>query len=237
LAFLPPGPGAESVDTERYFASYSTDGRWIGVTRLRFEPEEAAAVFAEVTALSPGAPTNWRTPRRELADALCLVGCRPFEPPTFTALAIDTEPPPQTEGVDVLPVTSFEEHLIGLEILIAAADWPEERVATRRAEAAERFERRQSRPGGEWLAYLDGEPVAWGAATASRHGLLLDGAATRPEARGRGCYRALVRARWDDAVARGTPGLVVEAWEMSRPILERCGFERICVVHEVETGP
>ena len=38
-------------------------------------------------------------------------------------------------------------------------------------------------------------------------------------------YRALVRARWDDAVAAGQPALVVHAGAMSRPILERLGFQ------------
>jgi hypothetical protein len=46
-------------------------------------------------------------------------------------------------------------------------------------------------------------------------------------ARGRGAYRGLVRARWDDAAARGTPVLLVFGGPMSRPILERTGFERI----------
>jgi GNAT superfamily N-acetyltransferase len=225
------------VDDGRFFAAYSTEGRWMGVSRLRFEPGDAAGVFAEVQALSPGAPTGWTTPRKELADALCAVGCRAFEPPTFATLATDREPPPAPDGVEVVPVTTFEEHLAGLEILIAASDWPEDKVAARRAEAAGRFERRRSRPGGEWLAYLNGEPASWGAATASPRGLLLDGAATRPDARGRGCYRALLRARWEDAVRRGTPGLVVEAWEMSRPILERAGFERVCTMYELESGP
>ena len=46
-------------------------------------------------------------------------------------------------------------------------------------------------------------------------------------ARGRGAYRAVVRARWDAAVARGTPALAVGAGPMSRPILERLGFEQV----------
>jgi hypothetical protein len=46
-------------------------------------------------------------------------------------------------------------------------------------------------------------------------------------ARGRGAYRALVRARWDDAVAAGQPALVVHAGAMSRPILERLGFQAV----------
>ena len=43
--------------------------------------------------------------------------------------------------------------------------------------------------------------------------------------RGRGIYRALVRARWDDAVACGTPALTVLAGRLSGPILEKLGFE------------
>jgi predicted GNAT superfamily acetyltransferase len=49
-------------------------------------------------------------------------------------------------------------------------------------------------------------------------------------ARGRGVYRALVRARWDVAVARGTPALVVQAGTMSQPILERLGFRTVCTI-------
>jgi hypothetical protein len=43
-------------------------------------------------------------------------------------------------------------------------------------------------------------------------------------------YRSLVRARWDYAVERGTPALTVQAGRMSRPILERLGFELITPV-------
>ena len=45
------------------------------------------------------------------------------------------------------------------------------------------------------------------------------------------------RARWDEAAARGTPALVVQAQETSRPILERCGFEVVCTMYEVEHDP
>jgi predicted acetyltransferase len=51
-----------------------------------------------------------------------------------------------------------------------------------------------------------------------------------PEARGRGAYRALVAARWRDAVERGTPLLVTQAGRMSQPILERIGFRRVCEI-------
>jgi len=66
-------------------------------------------------------------------------------------------------------------------------------------------------------------------------GVALMGGAVLPEARGRGLYRALVRARWDDAVERGTPALAVMANpDTSYPILRRLGFEDVCVVRRLE---
>ena len=48
---------------------------------------------------------------------------------------------------------------------------------------------------------------------------------TRPDR-----HRALIRARWD-ALALGTAGLITQGGSMSRPILERLGFERVGEVH------
>jgi predicted GNAT superfamily acetyltransferase len=54
-------------------------------------------------------------------------------------------------------------------------------------------------------------------------------------ARGRGVYRALVRPRWDDAVARGTPALITEANPgTSYPILKRVGFVDVCTIRRLE---
>ncbi len=61
----------------------------------------------------------------------------------------------------------------------------------------------------------------------------LTGGATLPEARRRGAYSALVRARSDAAVAAGTPVLVTQASELSRPILERLGFRAVGPVVEL----
>jgi hypothetical protein len=90
-----------------------------------------------------------------------------------------------------------------------------------------------------YLAYVDGRPVARGTAAFSEHGVTLFGGATLPEARGRGAYRALVAARWDDAVAAGKPALVTQAGAMSRPILLRLGFREVCEIRILldELGP
>jgi predicted N-acetyltransferase YhbS len=51
---------------------------------------------------------------------------------------------------------------------------------------------------------------------------------TLPSFRGLGIYRALVRARWDDAVRLGAGALVVIAnVETSYPILESLGFRAV----------
>ena len=42
--------------------------------------------------------------------------------------------------------------------------------------------------------------------------------------------RALVAARWRDAVVRGVPVLVTQAGAMSRPILQRLGFREVCEI-------
>ena len=75
-----------------------------------------------------------------------------------------------------------------------------------------------------FVGLLDGEIVGTAAAIFGANAVYLVGGSTRSDARGRGVYRALVRARWDAAVARGTPALTMSAGRMSRPILERLGF-------------
>ena len=81
-----------------------------------------------------------------------------------------------------------------------------------------------------YVAYIGGKAVGRATGSFSEYGVTLFGGSVLPEARGRGAYRALVRARWDDAVARGTPLAVADAGSMSRPILARLGFREICTI-------
>jgi predicted GNAT superfamily acetyltransferase len=69
----------------------------------------------------------------------------------------------------------------------------------------------------------------------SDRGVFLIAGSTVPWARGRGLYRALVRARWDYAVERGTPALVTQSVpDTSYPILKKLGFVDVCDVQRVE---
>jgi GNAT superfamily N-acetyltransferase len=237
-AYLDPS-GAEIVDDDRYFAAIVAGGKYVNIFRPSFDPRDAADVLAEVRALAPSAIGSWQTDSRELADALVAAGARRPAPPLepeFTALATDTAPP-AVDGIDVRRIESFEDYLVGLEIALTAEQYTDDVRARRREEAEAQWERRKSGPAMEWLASIDGEPVAHARAYPGPRGFLLDGGATAPSARGRGAYRALIAARWDEAAARGTPALVVQAGEMSRPILERCGFEVVCTMYEVEHEP
>lgn len=237
-AYLEPS-GARVVDTERYFAAIVGGGKYVNVCRLHVDPADAADVLGEVRALAPSAVGSWQTDSAPLADALVAAGARLPGPPLdakFTALATSTAPPP-VPGVDVRRIDTLDDYLLGLEIALTAEQYTDEVRAERRREAKAVYERRSSGPSMEWLASIDGEPVAHGRAFPGPRGLLLDGAATLPSARGRGAYRALIAARWEEAVARGTPALVVQAAETSRPILERCGFETVCTMYEVEHDP
>jgi GNAT superfamily N-acetyltransferase len=80
-------------------------------------------------------------------------------------------------------------------------------------------------------AAIDGRIVAGAYAAFGMAGINLFGASVAPEARGRGVYGSLVLARWDLAVARGTPALTVQAGRMSRPLCERMGFAFVEAVH------
>jgi hypothetical protein len=79
-----------------------------------------------------------------------------------------------------------------------------------------------------FIARLDGEPISTAQLVWLLNGLpYLGGATTLRHARGHGAFRALVRARWDDAVARDMPILLVQAGKNSAPILTQLGFETV----------
>src|SRR5262249_60641751 len=92
-------------------------------------------------------------------------------------------------------------------------------------------ERVGAAPGASSLAYVDEEPVAAAEVLFLPFAAFLSGASTKQSYRGRGAFRALVRVRWDEAVRRGTPALIVGAGRMSRPILERIGFSTVAEQH------
>ncbi len=142
-----------------------------------------------------------------------------------------TSPPPAgPPGFEVRPVASVDEFVAARGLQEDVFETPPER----RRSPEQLAEEYRTINGMLYAAWLDGVMAGVGGVTASSHGLLLWGGATASWARGRGAYRALVRARWDDAVARGTPALTVAANPSSSPILRRLGFEKVVQFRRIE---
>ncbi len=233
-----PASGFERLLSDRYCVLLGPVPSFTSVMRVRLQPEEIEETVAEVRRIVSERrhvePVWWiggsATPR-DLVDRLLALGFRPNEEPGWeprcTAMAL-VEPPPAANGIFARRVGSLAEFRAADEISGSAFGAPEEDQAELRAIDEQRFaaERRGEAPA-TYLAWADGKPVASARALFTDAGVLLIGGGTLPEARGRGAYRALVRARWDDAVAAGTPALVVRAGAMSKPILERLGFQSV----------
>jgi predicted GNAT superfamily acetyltransferase len=133
-------------------------------------------------------------------------------------------------------VETLEDWLRSVEVMWDAHGTPPERRARQQPYLVGEFEAsRRSGVPVTFLAEFDGRPAGIGRSVYSDRGVFLIAGGVAEWARGEGVYRALVRARWDDAVGRGTPALVTEARrDTSYPILMRLGFREICTIRRLE---
>ena len=92
-----------------------------------------------------------------------------------------------------------------------------------------------------YFAYLDGpSPVAWSYLVYLGDSpiVLLGGAATLPEARGKGIYSALVKRRLEDARRDGREAAVIQAdRDTSAPICSKLGFRELCSLEVYAWSP
>ena len=233
-SFSPLGPSDERIDTGRYTLCMSSGKKWNTVQRQRFPLEEVDAVIAEVRATlreRGRTQTQWEVGSSAppgLVDALLERGIERDKERYAVALVLTSEPPPIAEGLTARRVETFEEYAAANAVQWEAFESSAEDIAESRELLAQRYRETVNVMHAVWL---DGEIVCAGTSAPTEHGFLLYGGATAKRARGRGAYRALLRARWDDAVALGTPALITQGGSMARPILERLGFERVGEVH------
>jgi hypothetical protein len=149
-------------------------------------------------------------------------------------LLLTTAPPPAEPDIAVRAVASAAEFVAAMEAQYEAFGTPNERRRDA-ATLSEQYEvLRQSDVDAYYAAWIGGRLAGAGRAMFSPRGVFMAGGSTLPWARGRGAYRALVRARWDAAVVRATPALAVSAGPMSAPILRRLGFEKVCQFRRLE---
>jgi hypothetical protein len=233
-SFSPFGENEERIETDRYTLCIGAGSTWNTVQRQRFPLAELDEVLAEVRAAlreRGRTQTQWEvgsSAPEGLVDALLERGVEPEKDPYAVALVLTHEPPAMGPGLTARQVETLEELEQSAAVQWEAFDASPEEIEENRRLLPERFRQKLYLRHAVWL---DGEIVCTGTAAATEYGLLLYGGATKESARGRGAYRALIRARWDDAVALGTPALITQGGSMSRPILEGLGFERVGEVH------
>ena len=234
-SFGPLGPSDERVETDRYTLCMGLGKTWNTLQRQRFRGEEVDEVLEEVRSLLRArgrGRTQWEVGSSaeppELVDLLLARGLARDKDPYTVALVLTERPPPAEPGIVARRVETFEEYVAANEVQWQAFEMPEDEVAEARALLPQRW---REAPIITHAAWLDDEIVSAGTCAPTPHGLLLYGGATVLRARGRGAYRALLHARWDEAVARGAPALITQGGSMSRPILERLGFEPVGHVH------
>jgi GNAT superfamily N-acetyltransferase len=233
-SFGPLAPGDERIETDRYTLYLGAGSTWNTVQRQRFPLEQVDEVLAEVRAALRArgrTQTQWEVGSSAapgLVQALLDRGLVPDKDPYAVALVLTHEPPAIAPGFAARQVETLEELEAAAQVQWEAFGATPEEIEEARRLLPERF---RDSPNLRHAVWLDGEIVCTGTSSPTEHGLLLYGGATSPHARGRGAYRALIRARWDDAVSRGTPALITQGGAMSRPILERLGFKRVGEVH------
>lgn len=232
--FGPLGPGAERIETDRYTLCLGRGSTWNTVQRQHFALEKLDEVLEEVRAHLRDrnrTQTQWEVGSSApagLVDALLERGIGFDKDPYAVALVLTSEPPPPREGLVARQIETYAEYLDANAVQWEAFGTPPEQIDESKRLLPKLFRESVNLRHAVWL---DGELVCTGTSAPTEHGLLLYGGATRESARGRGAYRALIRARWDDAFALGTPALITQGGTMSRPILERLGFERVGEVH------
>lgn len=201
MAYLLPSPTFEPLERDGYVYVAGPKVAW--VTRVRRLDVEA--VRAEADERGATRIEWWLGP-----SAPELTGVEPGTPPTLTGMTCTVEPP--SSGVEVR--AAAPEELVALEHAV----WGGNPNPPLPPSPVERY----------YAAVIGGKPVGGARGVDLHGGVALMGGVVLPEARGRGVYRALVHARWQHAVERGTPVLVVQAGDMSAPILDGLGFTRRC---------
>jgi hypothetical protein len=236
--FLEPAEGRTLHVSERYAFSYERAHTWANVEGIRLRADEVADAVEEIAGLAAGTEAKriswWLTERSapgDLEEQLLAHGLVRNDDDYLHAGMLLTSEPPAVPEIEVRRVTTLEEFAQTRRLSVEAFADPRLEQPTD-AQIADEWAHTVDP---SYAAWIDGRLAAIGRATFTRAGVYLTGGSTAPWARGRGAYRAVVRARWDAAVAAGTPALAVGAGPMSRPILERLGFEQVIRFRRLES--
>ncbi len=238
-----PWPPGKIFKGPTYTLGLSPDPNHASLSRVRTTAEGLDAIIAEARVIlrehgflacswfvGPSCrPTDLR---QRLLDRGFAAGRPPIFEAQYTAMTLVAPPVAHDPGphIQARPVRSLEEYLRAFRIGLHALGESEDAIGKWVAAASVGWDHENGVARMSHVAFVDGEVAGLGLASYGPSAVLLGGAAVLPNFRGRGVYRALVASRWEAAVKLGKPALTVHAGAMSRPILERCGFEAVCTI-------
>jgi GNAT superfamily N-acetyltransferase len=172
-----------------------------------------------------------------IGDRLEQLGLVNEDTPGFEAVEnamglVDAPAGGRPEGIVVTEVESLEDFAASSRVSAEAFEMPQAMRDEMEAKLPEQYEEyvTPGSPTRQFNASIDGRVVGTAAAVRGPAGVNLFGGSVMRAARGRGVYRALTQARWEFAVAHGTPALTIQAGRMSKPIAERVGFTAVGAV-------
>jgi len=236
---LPAPPGFQKVWEEPFFACLHPLPMAQLVEPLELGPDDVESAVGSARALvrghgrslliwMVGSDQAWLGPRLE---ELGLVNedTPGFESVENAMALLEAPAGAAAKGVTVAEVDSFESFAASQRVQAEAFGFTPAMRDEMDAELPKRYEE-YTTPGSpmrQFNALVGGHVVGTAAAVLGSAAVNLFGGSVIASARGGGVYRALMQARWDLAVALGTPALTVQAGRMSRPIAERLGFQLI----------
>jgi len=202
----------------------------IHVNRIRLAGTAVSAAIADARAVATDADAStviwWvgdRATPESLGQELAARGLAHLQ--RLTGLTLAREPTGEA-ALAARPCSSLDQFTAAQELDWSVTALAEEKRARLRERLAEQWER-EGRFGRTFVVEERGEVISAGRAHFGPDAVFLTGGATAPHARRRGAYTSLVHARWHEALARGTPLLVTQASDASRPILARLGFDAV----------
>lgn len=235
--YLPLAAGDRRHVTPEYvlWMGPTSDPHHNVVQRLRIENGALPTVVAQARAFfkadgrhqATWEVGNSATPH-DLGAQLMALGMKPDDPdPVATGMvlpqALETS---SSSKIVAKRVETLAEYIACCEIVQSCFGSPPD------DDVQQQFDHFQADPQKtRWIALSNTVPVAMADATHLEFATILNGAATLPDSRGQGAYRALLAARFAEAKNRGAPMLVTQAGSMSRPILESLGFLEMAKVH------
>lgn len=236
---LPTGPGMERVELDGVLCFFHPYPNAQPVELLDLAGADVRSAVAAVRSAARERGKRLQVwliapEDSELGPALELEGLVNEDTPGFEAVenAMALVQPPAGESggeIAVSAVETYDDFTASTEVVMDAFGFPEEMRAEAVAELPQRWDeyRDPANPGRQYVARIGDEIVGTAGAVFGSVGMNLFGGAVLPRARGRGVYRALTVARWEEAVERGTPALTVQAGRMSMPVLAKLGFVHV----------